>query len=499
MSYFAVKMDYTPRVIFPESPEPPRAKQHSQTQGSHSKMQPRHSQLDTDSSNPLAQISTQGFPIDHLASPLQRNQQVPPYQPPTPPPEDNESDSMDWTPSRQSFHPTPQRQVQDCQVQIQPSPFHGRLPPAPISQAQQLRNPPNQLSFRKASLRKQENFFESMTSRVVSVDDKEDSQPHQGDSPTPSSRLKLASPRFFPSDQRTDTGLESLFTAAFSLKDEPPEVRASQKQQEERNGRQRSYENARGMLQRLASIFILCLAYWAWLRGSESPGSILYLRLLALGIAAAIAGRGLLEALRIDQEFWKFSEIMVFALELGFAVYFGSVVKSSTLDHELVIVNGVNWYFEWLIFHEVASFIQELRDTSSMASQESMDKQTAGGYSSDHHPVSRTLAFQSETPRARNSFTSEHRQLQPYLGKERSTALGQQLSQPRVPHPVQRENFVPSSSLSSLSLGLGDGPSPEMKAPKSSSMAVGASRNVGTWNTRSRSRMGMAPWERGAL
>ena len=417
---------------------------------------------------------TQKFPINNLASPPQRNQ-PPPYQPPTPPPEDYESDSMDWTPSQQSLRPTPSRHIQPTQIRIEPSPFHGVLPPAPVSQAQQLRNPPNQLSFHKASSKKQENFFKNMTGKIVSTDDEERPQTRPSDSPVSSSRLKIASPRFFPSDQRTDTGLESLFTAAFSLKDEPPEIRAAQKGHEERIRLQRSSDAARGTWQRLVSIFVLCLACWAWFAASGTLRFAQHLRFSALGIAAAVAGRGLLQALRMDKEFWRFSEVIVFVFEFGAAVYFGSVVNSSALHHELMRVNGVDWLLRWMVFHEVVTFVQELKDASPMVSQSSIKQQGETNPSPDYG-IPATF-----TPQAEEKFASTRQHPRPFA-KEKPTVLGE-ISQPRIRHKSERESIIPSSSLSSLSLGLGDESSSVLVAPKSS--VWGADRQSGTRITRS--------------
>ncbi|KAK5012048.1 hypothetical protein LTR16_004953, partial [Cryomyces antarcticus] len=44
----------------------------------------------------------------------------------------------------------------------QPSPFRGRLPPAPIAPAHKLRNPPNPITFRKVPASEQRDFFRQM-------------------------------------------------------------------------------------------------------------------------------------------------------------------------------------------------------------------------------------------------------------------------------------------------------------------------------------------------
>lgn len=107
--------------------------------------------------------------------------------PPTPPPDADAADSMDWeplSPRRASpmirrthnpimNHSLPQQQppIPAIPAFLRPaatastgekSPFTGRLPPAPMSPAHRLRNPPAPPQFKPTPLSKQQDFFKQM-------------------------------------------------------------------------------------------------------------------------------------------------------------------------------------------------------------------------------------------------------------------------------------------------------------------------------------------------
>ncbi|KAI9828561.1 MAG: hypothetical protein M1819_006553 [Sarea resinae] len=285
ISLRTVKMDHTPRVSFQEKSESlispsTRTSTNRGTTSTPSSL-PRSQRSARQSSFP------QAFPINNLAPTPQSQPQ--PYHPPTPPPDDFASDAdtdlMDWTPSHAPFTPTPisRHQHQQAPAAISPSPFYGRLPPAPISSAHRLRNPPaTEPVFKRASPVQQQNFFnsltgrdslftpspsKSMTSTAATNDDDEDEydednddgdgdgddyyanptptrnrgQPKQKKKQTQTQAAEMAPPHFFPSaDYRTDTGLESLFDAAFSLGDEPAEIRRLHQNAQQGNATRRN-------------------------------------------------------------------------------------------------------------------------------------------------------------------------------------------------------------------------------------------------------------------
>jgi len=137
---------------------------------------------------------------------------------------------MDWAPTRpqQEFQPkhralnpalNPQYKAQpfgsSSTTFNEPSPFHGKLPPAPITPAQRLRNPPNQARLTVSSEEKKQNFFNRMTGK--NSNDRADG--NIGDSVQSKREMEIAPPKFFaPERPGNDLGnqLADLLTG-FSL------------------------------------------------------------------------------------------------------------------------------------------------------------------------------------------------------------------------------------------------------------------------------------------
>ncbi|KAI9869796.1 MAG: hypothetical protein M1830_005083, partial [Pleopsidium flavum] len=347
-----VKIDKTPRVSWQENPEPltqlrPPAKERTLWNGV-TEPNPGHS----DRFNPQSSAFIQPFPINNLA-PASQQLYPPPYNPPTPPPED-EPDAMDWTPTQKSFQPAPSHSLsRETRIPLGPSPFYGRLPAAPQSQAQRLRNPQNQPSFRKASTGKQQNFFNSMTGRQSS------NEPQGRNPERPENEganyFEMAPPKFFPrNDFRADTGLESLFDSAFSLRDEPPEIRAARERQQHL-ARCGDGSTAPGAWGRITGICSLGAALLAWKVAIAHPQSALHLRLGALGVAATIAGRALLEATGKTKPIWSLSDIFLFTIELAVSILLGSVASSHDSTNEaydmmgMILLGGIMVQELWLL------------------------------------------------------------------------------------------------------------------------------------------------------
>ncbi|KAI9806189.1 MAG: hypothetical protein M1825_006304 [Sarcosagium campestre] len=222
------------------------------------------------------------FPVDRLVTPRPAEVTQRLDEPLTPPPETGDSDQMDWTPTQQSFHPA-QRPTYEPAFVPSFSTFQ-RLPPAPKSQAAKLRNPPNTVPYFKTSEKKQRNFFKEMTNRTTG-------QPGQGlDTKAPQGRAEddvFAPPRFFPMSDFADTGLEGLFDAAFSMKDEPREVRVARAKQSVANARRQHRWSPTSML---SSIVLSATLYvWKQITPTSSP----YLRVGLMVIASVIASRRL--------------------------------------------------------------------------------------------------------------------------------------------------------------------------------------------------------------
>ncbi|KAH0062822.1 hypothetical protein KCU66_g24751, partial [Aureobasidium melanogenum] len=102
---------------------------------------------------------------------------------PSPGPTQDMEDSMDWEPVNQSSPIRPTHTAQTPAASALPpflrpaasmatgekSPFTGRLPPAPMSPAHRLRNPPPLPQFKPTPLSQQRDFFKKMGLSSASV------------------------------------------------------------------------------------------------------------------------------------------------------------------------------------------------------------------------------------------------------------------------------------------------------------------------------------------
>jgi hypothetical protein len=136
---------------------------------------------------------------------------------------------MDWTPTG----PTEIKQINPKRVvqptfqspyrHVGPSPFRGTLPPAPQAPAHKARNPRSLQPFIPASKEKQELFAKKLAG---DNDDVFGGASKRGD-------YILQQPKMRDRDAESrETGLESLFNAAFSVSGPPQEISAPQSQEE---------------------------------------------------------------------------------------------------------------------------------------------------------------------------------------------------------------------------------------------------------------------------
>jgi hypothetical protein len=95
---------------------------------------------------------------------------------------------------------------------LQPSPFKGKLPPAPISMAHKLRNPPNQARLKPPSREAKDNFFDRMSGRQIAAGGETSAVVS-----THRHEVEFAPPRFFVPDADDPTGLTEAFESAFRL------------------------------------------------------------------------------------------------------------------------------------------------------------------------------------------------------------------------------------------------------------------------------------------
>ena len=253
----------------------------------------------------------------------------PPYQArynsPTPPPDHDEAEAMDWTPSQPSLPPmTLYRQPKSTHVE--PSPFHGRLPQTPKSPAHKLRNP-NQPTFQKASPAQQQNFFKRLQ-RQLDPDEVSEAGSEAESVSTRINGSKLSSPqfappRFFPpSDSQQDTGLESTFCKSFTIDEEPDELSLAR----ERRVQSSHSPHSTPILQ-IVCVLFLWFSILAWWYATRTRGLVTFLRLASLGVAATVAGKGILQCIQRNEDHWSGIGMLVYSSEVCFATVLGGVVK----------------------------------------------------------------------------------------------------------------------------------------------------------------------------
>lgn len=232
---------------------------------------------------------------------------------------------MDWTPSQQSLPPMPLYR-QPKSTRVEPSPFHGRLPQTPKSQAHKLRNP-NQPTFQKASSAQKQNFFK----RPQRQSDQDEVSELGSDTESVSTRIngsKLSSPQFAPpkffpvSDFLQDTGLESIFSKAFSIAEEPSELSSTRERRVQSN-----YSPHPTPILQIFCVLFLLFSILAWWYATRTPGLVTFLRFASLGVAATVAGRGLLQCIQRNEDHWSWIGMLFYTSELCFATVLGGVVK----------------------------------------------------------------------------------------------------------------------------------------------------------------------------
>lgn len=390
----------------------------------------------------------QVFPITNLA-PVSQQAYPPPYNPPTPPPDD-EPDAMDWTPTQSLFQPAPIHSIsQKAQITTTTSPFYGRIPSAPQSQAQRLRNPQNQPSFRKTPAEKQQNFFNSMTRRVSPQQYPQNPERLHNDSET---SFKMAPPKFFHrDDSATDTVLVSLFDSAFSLKDEPPEIQAARERQQQLSYRPESLQG-RGAWARIVGICSLGAAWLLWKAAGAMPSLALYFRLGALGVSATVACFALLEATGKSKAFWSLSDMLLFVAELAVSVFLGSMASTQDFMPDAYDTLGMI-LFGGMMVQEMVGFVSTQkhlpRQSFRMKEKRSIEVSDPSATAPPLLP-SPKQSFSDPVPPAITPPTRARAREPPVP----VSPLHLQLREPRMTRSrSKRESFIPSTSLSGLSLG----------------------------------------------
>jgi len=346
MSFRTIGIDYTPRVVFQDSPKPLISRQAQlgkiptgPARANDILQQPKpHTASSTSNAisfsiNDLAPASRQQYPTSYQ----------PIHQPPTPPPDDNDDDgAMDWTPSQQStLRPaTLYRPLPPAVEQPHQNPFRGHLPADVVSQEHRLRNPPNKPTFRKASENTKQNFFKTPKRNVRDFDNASDAgteyEPSLADNLSPGPRFADAKLRL-QSEHTPVTGLERLLANAFSLNDEPPEIRAAQEGHVQAGHHRETLTNG-GYAQwhRLPVFLFLMALYFLW-TNTLKPSLAAYeaqLQLATLFVAALASIRSLFLALRKDMAAWSGSDILIFTAEFAASMALILTIGSSYEDSD---------------------------------------------------------------------------------------------------------------------------------------------------------------------
>ncbi|KAI1106819.1 Ima1 N-terminal domain-containing protein [Jackrogersella minutella] len=161
------------------------------------------------------QLSDSAFGSLHLSNPVRVNKpepQVVQYE-----------EEMDWTPSASqhrafsSYNPyrvkNTNPRFNDTPIEPKAGPIWYKVPPAPTTPAQRLRNPPLRPIIRENPKEKKENFFQSAGRGPVDI----------GSSAQSSlSDIKFAEPKFFPPEKDDPRdGLSKMFASSFSISPSP--------------------------------------------------------------------------------------------------------------------------------------------------------------------------------------------------------------------------------------------------------------------------------------
>ncbi|KAI4172246.1 MAG: hypothetical protein LQ343_003681 [Gyalolechia ehrenbergii] len=441
LSFYAIRIDQQPLVSFQENYEPLVAPLSEQQTSTTTRQTLRNS------SSPWRRRA-EPFPIEKLAP----RPQQPVYQPPTPPPEEDSEDCMmEWSPQHNFGPVSTYRAPQPKPAYDGPSPFHGVLPPAPISWAQRLRNPPTQPAFQKASETKKGNFFGRKNQSVVSDAASDITSPAHSvthasmfdmDSP-----VKFAPPRFFAPADRMETGLESLFSNAFSLgKDQsstslrgPPDIEA------------KVSAPAPKTLPRLIATLLLGASCIAWDYVSiKNLASRDFVQIISIVIAGLNTLYNL--SLAIPRTDRNLGYILLQILELLIAAAFARALTTpSNSEKEWQITAFGHWYLMALTIREGWYFVSSLAAPPAGASAEvpkPVPQNDSVPARKVQAPNEASKRLAGKTPNANNPSTLTAK------AKANGIELNQWTTRTKTRNDVRRDSLG-VDRLGSLSLGSG--------------------------------------------
>ncbi|KAL8711643.1 MAG: hypothetical protein Q9220_004053 [cf. Caloplaca sp. 1 TL-2023] len=372
-SFRAVYIDQSPLVSFQDSHQPLNSMDTGSETNETLPQDSRHIRL------PRGPLNAP-FPIEKLAPRVQQ----PSYQPPTPPPEEEDDlMSMDWTPQHNFRPATIYHGSQRQPISNEPSPFHGVLPPAPVSWAQRLRNPPNQPAFHKASETKKQSFFgkgpKQLISDAASDVSSEVSMLDHGLESEVGSPVKFAPPRFFAPVDRMETGLESLFGDTFALdRNIPSPSKTSEHGHGERPALALAVARASQPPSRIPMGVALTCACFGWDHFTVLPLSTTRnIRTTSLAIAGLISVFNLLCTQILPKAERQSSSVIICGIEavatltLGYTFWFANgddrLPDSTGLGMCYLLATGV--LLGWQVVSETVTDINSRSVTSSDAAR----------------------------------------------------------------------------------------------------------------------------------
>lgn len=470
ISFRSTKLDLAARVLFNDGLAP-------LTQQSHDN--PHESQYDRpsgrqQSETPKARsaIQPRPFPLNDLAPDHARSRPLP-YKSPTPPPNEDGIEEMDWTPSQQPFQPAPPIHQLTIPTIAQPSPFYGRLPPAPLSQAHKLRNPPNQPAFRQATAVQKQSFFNNRRRWHIDRDNMSEASTECFDSPiktavqSEAASPRFAEPRFFPqSDYERDTGLESMFSNIFSIAEEPHEVRVARERVKDEQERllvdQRQAQGFAGKKLQAASFIALAFSCLAWISAPSIPLPTAQIHGMCLVIAAIVAGQELAETIRKDKVYWNWSDMFVYSLELCSSLFLSKAIsklsppkqekgKGTGIDDELRIAGlallGIMFLQELWIW--ISKLKLERTTPVSVSASTPISPQASSSPPSQSPPLNLKSSAAPPPPINNKARTDEPFSLLSPTKKKDSSKLPQsQQQQPQRPQQQPHSALSASASTS---------------------------------------------------
>ncbi|KAI1807770.1 Ima1 N-terminal domain-containing protein [Daldinia bambusicola] len=265
-------------------------------------------------------------------------------------------EEMDWTPSASqhrafsTYNPYKVKNTNprfnDTPIEAKSGPIWYKVPPAPTTPAQKLRNPPMRPIIRESPKEVKENFFQSAARGPLNI----------GSSHGSLSDIKFAEPKFFAPEDKDDPrdNLSRMFASSFSISPDPDEQRY-------RNPRRTGINSVFGLRQssqnttdrqnhratRFAELFVLAGALYAWvsaLKTDEPYGLSLALTSI---IACLIVSIRLAADLQVDFQLREGKQPPLFAASwanLGLAQVISSLILAWSLW------SGVGTRYPWNIY-----------------------------------------------------------------------------------------------------------------------------------------------------